>query len=284
MRNQKIPADKITKPIQLLAAWLIGLILLVSTLLTAARVISYPEWASGTLVISAILIIPIFLFLIFQLQTKYRPEMQEDLYYSKYLNKNTLTYEYIESDNVNRDVNTEEIIELTEKTKYEIDGVKKIIESEVSSQDEEKKKEIETLIDNSDKTLDDLKKIIRVSSIDLKINVNLPKYSEIQNVIQTLGFSKYEEFGNNRIKPKYFLAAFGNQVPIGLVKELILKLIPFGLTHIKVASKVRRTVRKNAIFLGSYAFSDRNILIDEELLNKLNSTNDLSFEDIFSKV
>ncbi|OZI08062.1 hypothetical protein BWI93_11255, partial [Siphonobacter sp. BAB-5385] len=89
MTEHKIQPEKITKPIQLLAVWLVGLILLVSALITAAATVKEPYWLPAFYSISAVAIIPLFLGLIFLLQTKFRPQMQEDEYYSKYLNENT---------------------------------------------------------------------------------------------------------------------------------------------------------------------------------------------------
>ena len=88
-QNQQIPVDKVTKPIQLLAAWLTGLILIDSAFLTAANTLSSPEWAKGLLIIAAVANVPAFLLAIFLLQTKFRPEMQEDAFYSKYLESKT---------------------------------------------------------------------------------------------------------------------------------------------------------------------------------------------------
>lgn len=85
MRNQKIVPEKVTRPIQLLAAWLTGLIIIDGAFLTAASQLNSPSWAPGSLVIAAIVNVPLFLVSIFVLQTRYRPEMQEDAYYSKYL-------------------------------------------------------------------------------------------------------------------------------------------------------------------------------------------------------
>ena len=95
MQKNNINPEKITKPLQLLASWLIGLILIVSTLLTAAGTIISPSWLPAFFGISAVAIIPIFLLLIFLLQTKYRPEMQEDSDYAKYLDNNTMTFEEV---------------------------------------------------------------------------------------------------------------------------------------------------------------------------------------------
>jgi hypothetical protein len=85
MNNSQIIPEKVTRPIQLLAAWLTGLIIINGAfLITATQMTSHP-WASGALVIAAIVNVPLFLISIFLLQTRYRPEMQEDVYYSKYL-------------------------------------------------------------------------------------------------------------------------------------------------------------------------------------------------------
>ncbi len=85
MASDKIIPHKITKPIQLLGAWLVGLSIINGSFLGAAASISHPDWAAGTLVIASIVNVPVFLFSIFLLQTKFRPEMQEDSYYSEHL-------------------------------------------------------------------------------------------------------------------------------------------------------------------------------------------------------
>lgn len=83
----EIVAHKITKPIQLLAAWLAGLAVVNGSFLTAAGLLHSPAWLSGLLVIAAVINVPLFIFSLFLLQTKFRPEMQEDTYYSKYLER-----------------------------------------------------------------------------------------------------------------------------------------------------------------------------------------------------
>ncbi len=87
MVEQKIRPEKITKPIQLLAAWLTGLVLVDGSFLTAASYVSEPTWAPGLLVIAAVLNVPIFLVALFLLQTRFRPQMLEDSYYSHYLER-----------------------------------------------------------------------------------------------------------------------------------------------------------------------------------------------------
>lgn len=83
--NHGIDAGKVTKPLQLLAAWLIGLVITNGSFLAGASQIQKPEWAAGVLVVATVLNVPIFLFCLFLLQTRFRPEMQEDHFYAKYL-------------------------------------------------------------------------------------------------------------------------------------------------------------------------------------------------------
>ncbi|MDP2714029.1 hypothetical protein [Rheinheimera sp.] len=83
--KNKIDPSKINKPIQLLGAWLVGLIVVNGSFLAAAISLDELSWARGLLIIAAVVNVPIFLFAIFLLQTKFRPEMQEDSYYHDYL-------------------------------------------------------------------------------------------------------------------------------------------------------------------------------------------------------
>jgi len=84
-QGQTINPQKINKPIQLLAAWLAGLILINGTFLSAAVLIEKPSWAAGFLVVAATINVPVFILSLFLLQTKFRSEMQEDSFYHEYL-------------------------------------------------------------------------------------------------------------------------------------------------------------------------------------------------------
>ncbi len=87
MSNPEIVPHKITKPIQLLAAWLAGLAVINGSFLTAAGLLHSPQWLSVVLTFAAVLNVPMFIISLFLLQTKFRPEMQEDTFYSKYLER-----------------------------------------------------------------------------------------------------------------------------------------------------------------------------------------------------
>jgi hypothetical protein len=89
MGNQKITPEKITRPIQLLAAWLVGLIAINGTFLVTATSLVQGGWERSALIIAAIANVPIFLAAFFLLQTRFRAELQEDSFYHQYLNKKT---------------------------------------------------------------------------------------------------------------------------------------------------------------------------------------------------
>lgn len=87
MSQHGISPEKVTKPIQLLAAWLIGLFVTNGSFLLAAQNIDRPTWGSAMLLIAAVANVPVFIGALFLLQTKFRPQMQEDSYYSRYLDE-----------------------------------------------------------------------------------------------------------------------------------------------------------------------------------------------------
>ncbi len=136
MSTKNIQPEKITKPIQLLGAWLLGLLLMNSAFLTAASQISKPDWAAGALVIAAMANVPLFLISIFLLQTKFRPEMQEDSYYSKHLERK---YNELKTKK-----NSNEKVEDDEK---EAKATAELITKELNSTPQDKKEEkIESIL------------------------------------------------------------------------------------------------------------------------------------------
>ena len=100
MQDTRIHPEKISKPIQLLAAWFAALVLLVGSLLIAAANISQPNWLSIVLVFAAILIIPFFAYLIFKMQTKHRVELLEGKEYIEYT---TMRFENFNPENLQLD-------------------------------------------------------------------------------------------------------------------------------------------------------------------------------------
>lgn len=89
MDQTPVKPERITKPIQLLGAWLAGLLAIDSSFLFAAANLQQGSWESQALIIAAIVNVPVFLLAVFVLQTRFRPELQEDSYYSTYLSRRT---------------------------------------------------------------------------------------------------------------------------------------------------------------------------------------------------
>lgn len=89
--DQPIKPNNITKPIQLLAAWLAGLLAIDSCFLIAAARLPTGSWEAQALTVASIANVPLFLLAVFLLQTRFRPELQEDLYYSNYISQKTNT-------------------------------------------------------------------------------------------------------------------------------------------------------------------------------------------------
>ena len=87
MAEPSITPHKITKPVQLLAAWFAALVLLDASTLAAAASIDKPEWVTPLLAIAAVLYVPAFVFGIFVMQTRFRPQLQEDPWYAQWLER-----------------------------------------------------------------------------------------------------------------------------------------------------------------------------------------------------
>jgi tetratricopeptide (TPR) repeat protein len=75
---QRIDPEKIGSPFQLLAASLVFIVLLDGTFLSSAAVIDRPDWASGALVLAAIINVPLLLGGAFVLQTRFRGQLLGD--------------------------------------------------------------------------------------------------------------------------------------------------------------------------------------------------------------
>ena len=100
MTSPQIEPHKITRPIQLLAVWITGLVLLVSAFLTAAGSIDNPPWLPPFFGVAAVALVPLFVILIFVMQTKYREQLQDDPYYSEWLERHEKAFEDFKPENI----------------------------------------------------------------------------------------------------------------------------------------------------------------------------------------
>lgn len=100
MTSPQIEPHKITRPIQLLAVWIAGLVLLVGTFLTAAGNIDNPPWLPEMFGVTAVVLVPLFIGLIFVMQTKFREQLQDDPYYSEWLKRSEETFRDFKPENI----------------------------------------------------------------------------------------------------------------------------------------------------------------------------------------
>jgi len=100
MADPQIQPHRITKPIQLLAVWMAALVILVGLFFGAARFLTQPNWLPPLLTIAAVAFVPLFLAALFLLQTKFRPQLQEDAYYSEWLASQKKVFQDFEAENL----------------------------------------------------------------------------------------------------------------------------------------------------------------------------------------
>lgn len=85
MPKTDLTPEKITHPLQLMAAWFVMLLSLVASLLTAAFKIQRPWWAAGFLVISAVVLALLVMSAVFVMLTRFRPHLQGPKEYADWI-------------------------------------------------------------------------------------------------------------------------------------------------------------------------------------------------------
>lgn len=234
--NQRIQPHKVTKPIQLLAAWLVGLVLVDGAFLGGAATISNPAWVPGALVTAAIVNVPLFLAAIFVLQTRFRPEMQEDQFYSRYLeNKTGNSDQEVTSSGV--DVLREDVSE----TQQMMSELVVAIRNQLSKSDldvEEYKEDVSTgeklnhLLDRIDRLKSDVSDSDdnpRWTKHVISVNKNLPNSDKIEDILRSSGIPIHKKFGptNGRV-PDHKRITIGDGFSVSHLRALLGSLSPLG--------------------------------------------------------
>jgi hypothetical protein len=110
MSNPKIEPEKITKLFQMLAVWMAGLVLISGSFISGAVLIKSPLWLSPFLCIGAFIIVVLFAYCMFTMQTKYRPQLQDDHYYAEYLKREAENFKGFKPENIISQPTEKEII------------------------------------------------------------------------------------------------------------------------------------------------------------------------------
>jgi hypothetical protein len=198
MSEKMIKPEKITKPIQLLGAWLAGLFSIDSCFLFAATNMPQGSFESYALTLAAIVNVPIFLLAVFLLQTKFRPELQEDSYYSTYLNQKTN---------------------------------KKVVISKTDSHMAELLAKVSALQKNIENTeTQELKEDNIISSLSIGLNSALPDLEEIKLQLKEAGATSYSRFGTGEM-PEDRSLAMSPRLDGRSQQELIRFAKQIGFTH-----------------------------------------------------
>jgi hypothetical protein len=230
--NPKIVASQVTKPIQLLAAWLVGLIAIDSTFLGASALISSPDWAAGALVVAAIANVPIFLACLFLLQTRFRPEMQEDSFYSRHLERR-----YSEQ---TQKFTTIEIPAPASEKPHGFDAVAHVTTT--------------------------VKK-----STYLAVNDLMPNYLQILNKLADVGLRPSETFGSTSVSkeaPSVFIVCVGGNTPARVAKKIIAAVQDCGLEGVGIGHEPGD---RDRVYVGAYSYdeSDNFLPVESEDFAKL---------------
>lgn len=226
MDSQKIAPEKITKPIQLLGAWLVGLLSVDSAFLVAATKMDPYSWQSGALTIAAIINVPVFIGALFLLQTKFRPELQEDSYYSTYLSNLT-----------------NKPIKVSKKDALMIDLEKKIdwIEKNLPDQDSE----------NYSKSV--------LSDLSIGLNVHLSNRDQVIEKLNSIGILGISEFGDEVDPPAISKIAVSESLSKQQLKEALKLGRELGFSHYGFIDHFEEI--SEDILLGAYGKADLRLIV-----------------------
>lgn len=243
MTEQKIEAHKVTKPMQLLAAWLVGLILIDGMFLIAADKMPADSWERGALTISAIAYVPLFLLSMLLLQTRFRPELQEDTFYAEYIGKKgpeKIRLEKREEHDTKLEALERRVIALTEVALH--------LKSEGK---------------NSATDLD-------WGSWRIGVNKLIPEYSNIRNALREKKIHVASVFGNPEAPhPEKWVISISQYLPDNYKIDILKSVATFGMDGFQVWEPRPEADENEDVYIGSY---DEKIYapINSELLSLLN--------------
>jgi hypothetical protein len=285
MTEKNIVPERITKPIQLLAAWLAGLILVNGSFLTAASILADPSWLRTILVVASVINVPLFLACLFLLQTKFRPEMQEDSFYSKYLEQHTgkvVTTSPLES-------GVHQLrLELAESSSRSVDmlaGIDASLKTLTVQLADQKATPSPALAAELAAVAAELEKSAQVArnarvrlsdaAVEISINDLLPEFEEIRRELSKRGIGIDNTFGSSSKEPevpKFRIIGFGRSVPIEVLRDVVDLCRAFGFDRIHSTS---REENSGNIYIGSYIYraprEPQPVPLNQGIVDLLNS-------------
>ena len=228
----QIQPQYVTKPIQLLAAWLVGLICIDGIFLEVALRLQPRTWERGWLVLAAILNVPAFLTAMFTLQTRFRAELQDDPHYAQYLSKKTS-----ESLTVKRVDVAADVVSLPSARSPEPAAA-------AAAQG-----------------------ALDWSPWRIAINDHLPRFAEIREALRAAGIPVAEIFGNAHREssepPDNWVVSLNRALPAAHKAALLRVLLPFGLDGFQLWRPVADADESEDVYIGSYGVDQYARFTDE---------------------
>jgi len=269
--KERIEPHKVTKPIQLLAAWLLGLILIDGSFLSAAGFLTQPPWVSIVLVIAAVCSVPLFLASLFLLQTKFRPEMQEASFYSKYLEVARTTRK---PENTAMDLQILRSI-FSESNSQTIEAVDRLqtqviqLTSQVSRITEQTPnaersiqavEEISRHLREAQESLERTKRSAQWHWYAVNVNDLLPHYDKIRARLADAAIPVQDTFGSTSQvgkPPNHYVMAFGAEVEVAALQQLLDVL---GDAQPDYLDRITDDDEGNQLYIGSYGYENGPVL------------------------
>lgn len=250
MTENKIEPHKVTKPIQLLAAWLVGLVLINGSFLFTAIKIDSGVWERSALIVASIVNVPIFLYALFLLQTKFRAELQEDAFYADYLSKKTAAPIRIDK-NTSQDIKIEEL-------ERKVLQLSSISVQDTNRQDEERNSTI------TPQALD-------WSKWSVALNECHPKFTDIRTALREAKIPLGAIFGHKGLEPPTkWIVSLSHHLPIANRIAVLRAVLSFGFDGFEFWEPVREADEGEDVYIGSYG-DGSYALITEELTALLES-------------
>jgi len=258
----EIVPEKITKPIQLLATWFLSLVLIDAGFFAAARVLQALPWIAWFLVVAAIVNVYVFVYCIFKLQTKYRVQIQEDSYYSKFLGKMEIVSPEMEQ--IKAVLSETQRLSLQregdlQKQISELSRIASILNRDMTREKQPVVEELQREVANTQHLLDFSK---RWAPYQISVNDLLPNYSEIVDFFESRGVRITDTFGSTS-KPSHppvpFTLSYGAGVDVSSLQELLRFLLERGLKAINVVDTDDPTLQdlsERRFYIGSYAYKE----------------------------
>lgn len=227
MSDPKIQPVAITKPMQLLAAWLVGLLAIDSCFLLAATQLPPGSTESAALAWAAIANVPLFLVALFLLQTKFRPELQEDLYYSTYINQKT---------------NQEVSVSRHEQRLATVLG---------------RIERVENLLKTASGETSDQSHANLVSGVTFGINEHFSDRQELSDKLSRMGIKRLTWFGGEK-PPEGRVVSISDHLPTKTQDAVLALVEKLGFTRYTLFDNQFEEIEED-VLIGSYGTGDRHI-------------------------